>query len=69
MPKCGFDFGKRYGRIGIGYAQVHHLRPLSSVPAKGVKSKLSHLAIVCANCHVMIHHGGQCRPLKNLIAQ
>lgn len=69
VPKCGFDFGKRYGRIGIGYAQVHHLRPLSSVPAKGVKSKLSHLAIVCANCHVMIHHGGQCRPLKNLIAQ
>ena len=67
VPKCGFDFAKRYGRIGIGYVQVHHLRPLSSAPAKGMSKKPSDLAIVCANCHAMIHRGGECRKLKSLI--
>ena len=68
VPKCGFDFSKRYGTIGVGYAQVHHLRPLHLAPVRGTRKQLHDLAIVCANCHVMIHHGGQCRPLKNLIA-
>lgn len=67
VPGCQFDFGVRYGEIGMGYAQVHHLRPLGSVPHKGVRNKLADLAVVCANCHVMIHKGGECRPLKNLI--
>lgn len=67
VPRCGFDFEKRYGKVGAGYAQVHHLRLLSSVPKKGIRTKLSDLAIVCANCHAMIHKGGECRPLKDLI--
>jgi len=67
VPRCGFDFGTRYGEIGMGYAQVHHLRPLGSVSHKGVRNKLTDLAVVCANCHAMIHKGGECRPLKNLI--
>jgi len=67
VPRCGFDFEKRYGKLGAGYAQVHHLRLLSSVPKKGIRTKLSDLAIVCANCHAMIHKGGECRPLKDLI--
>ncbi len=69
VPRCGFDFGMRYGEIGMGYAQVHHLKPLSSVSHKGVRNKLADLVVVCANCHVMIHKGGECRPLKNLIPE
>src|SRR5207247_8165580 len=30
VPGCGFDFQEKYGSLGIGYAQVHHLRPLAS---------------------------------------
>lgn len=67
VPRCGFDFEKRYGINGLGYALVHHLRPLSSVSHKGMRTKQTDLAIVCANCHAMIHKGGECRPLKNLI--
>ena len=67
VPNCGFDFVERYGRLGTDYAQVHHLLPLSKSPKKGRKFKLTDLAIVCANCHAMIHRGGECRPLKNLI--
>jgi hypothetical protein len=67
VPKCKFDFMKRYGQLGAGYAQVHHKRPLAAAPKKGQRTKLKDLAVVCANCHAMIHKGGACRPLKALI--
>ena len=50
------------------YAQVHHLQPLSDRTMPG-KTSLDDLAVVCANCHVMIHRGGNCRALTNLIPQ
>lgn len=65
--RCGFDFEERYGEVGKEYAQVHHRLPLEHAPKEGRATKLSDLAVVCANCHAMIHHGGQCRPLENLI--
>jgi 5-methylcytosine-specific restriction enzyme A len=68
VENCGFDFKKRYGNLGEGYAQVHHLRPLSQSPTKGRDVSLDELAIVCANCHAMIHLGGECRPLTGLIS-
>ena len=67
VPKCEFDFAKRYGPLGKGYAQVHHLVPLHRAPKTGRKVTLKDLAIVCANCHAMIHAGGECRPLEGLI--
>jgi hypothetical protein len=65
---CGFDFEARYGKIGEGFAHVHHTRPLAEVPTDGVKISLKDLAVVCANCHAMIHAGGECRPLDGLIS-
>ncbi len=67
VPNCGFDFAKRYGALGEGYAQVHHLLPLSKSPKEGREITLKDLAVVCANCHVMIHLGGNSRPLAGLI--
>jgi hypothetical protein len=63
---CQFDFLEVYGEIGRDYAQVHHLKPLGeqTLPSQ---TKLSDLAVVCANCHVMIHIGGRCRPIANLL--
>jgi 5-methylcytosine-specific restriction protein A len=69
VPNCGFDFLERCGVIGEGYAQVHHLEPLSAAPPSGRISTLDQLAIVCANCHAMVHVGGQCRPLSGLISR
>jgi hypothetical protein len=68
VPGCGFDFEAVYGAIGAGYAQVHHLRPLGEAMTP-VKTTLGDLAVVCANCHAMIHLGGGCRPLADLIAE
>jgi len=67
VPYCGFDFGERYGAIGEDYAHVHHLEPLSDAPDTGRTVTLDQLAVVCANCHAMIHVGGQCRELDGLI--
>ena len=64
---CGFDFQRRYGVLGENYAHVHHKTPLRSAGRRGRRVTLSELAIVCANCHAMIHRGGACRPLRGLI--
>ncbi|MGY4318987.1 HNH endonuclease [Bradyrhizobium sp. JR3.5] len=64
---CGFDFFRRYGDIGRHYAHVHHREPLSKAPKSGKKFTLADLAIVCANCHAMVHVGGACRDLDTLI--
>jgi 5-methylcytosine-specific restriction enzyme A len=68
VPNCDFDFHEVYGRVGYKFAHVHHLKPLGdrTIPSKTL---LSDLVIVCANCHVMIHRGGNCRPLEGLISK
>ncbi len=69
LAKCrgaGLNFGERYGALGQGYAHVHHRVPLSKSP-EGRMVTLKDLAVVCANCHAMIHLGGQCRELENII--
>lgn len=67
VPTCAFDFEERYGSLGREYAHVHHLRPLAAADARR-RTTLNDLAIVCANCHAMIHRGGACRPLKEVSA-
>lgn len=51
---CDFDFEAVYGELGSGYAECHHLIPLAQLE-KVRKTKLADLAIVCANCHRMLH--------------
>lgn len=65
VPRCGFDFAERYGEVGKDFAHVHHLNQLAHTGK--VRTTLSDLAIVCANCHAMIHRGGENRPLDSLI--
>lgn len=67
VPNCGFDFLTRYGVLGNRYAQVHHKLPLSAAPKEGRRIRLNDLAVVCANCHAMIHRHGECRPIESLI--
>ena len=67
VPNCGFSFVDRYGEIGRGFAHVHHKTPLSKAPDKGRNVLLSELAVVCPNCHAMIHIGGECRSIETLI--
>lgn len=51
---CNFDFGKTYGVMGKGYIECHHLIPLANFQINK-ETKLDDLALLCSNCHRMIH--------------
>jgi len=51
---CDFDFNEKYGEHGRGFIEVHHLLPLHAL-SPGSRTRLQDLAILCANCHRMVH--------------
>jgi 5-methylcytosine-specific restriction protein A len=51
---CGIDFRETYGDRGMGFCEAHHTRPLSDEDRE-VQTKLEDLALLCSNCHRMIH--------------
>lgn len=51
---CGFDFAARYGERGDGFIECHHLKPVSTL-TDGHKTHLDDLAVLCANCHRIVH--------------
>lgn len=64
---CDFDFEAAYGELGAGYIEVHHLKPVSEIGQSG-KTKLSDLALLCANCHRMAHRKRKPLSLKQIRA-
>ncbi|MFE0024052.1 HNH endonuclease [Amycolatopsis sp. NPDC059021] len=50
---CGFDFEEVYGPRGRDYIECHHRTPLSE--SGPIVTDLSNLALLCSNCHRMIH--------------
>jgi 5-methylcytosine-specific restriction protein A len=50
---CGLDFSERYGALGEGFIECHHTLPLAVGAERHTKT--SDLALVCSNCHRMIH--------------
>jgi 5-methylcytosine-specific restriction protein A len=57
---CGFNFEKIYGDLGSNYIEAHHLTPLNQLPPdKPIHlSPKDDFAVLCANCHRMIHRSG-----------
>lgn len=51
---CGCDFEKKYGDVGKGLIEVHHTKPLHTLKPNE-KTKLHDLALLCANCHRVVH--------------
>ncbi len=56
---CGFDFSKQYGKLGEGYIEMHHKKPLiqygGQATSKFIQQAIKDLAPLCSNCHRMIH--------------
>ncbi len=50
---CDFDFSAFYGDRGDGFAECHHKIPLAE--SGSTKTRVQDLAVLCANCHRMIH--------------
>ncbi|UFJ41243.1 HNH endonuclease [Brevibacillus humidisoli] len=51
---CGFDFYRVYGEIGQDYIEGHHTIPISELK-DGDVTKVEDIALVCSNCHRMLH--------------
>ena len=53
---CSSDFVKTYGELGQGFIEAHHIKPVSILDGRE-KTKITDLALVCSNCHRMLHRG------------
>jgi hypothetical protein len=51
---CRLSFAKRYGQLGMGYIEAHHMVPISEY-SRVTRTKLEDIALVCSNCHRMLH--------------
>lgn len=52
---CGFDYFRVYGKLGLGYIQVHHIVPVSRMGPGYKVNPEKDMIPLCANCHQMIH--------------
>jgi predicted HNH restriction endonuclease len=52
---CGFSFLEKYGKLGEGFIEAHHLKPLNET--KETKTTRHDIVLVCSNCHRMLHKG------------
>lgn len=64
---CAFDFAVAYGSHGEGFIECHHTVPVSQL-TPGARTRLADLALVCANCHRMIHRRAPWLSLPELAA-
>jgi len=60
---CDFVFADVYGERGEDYIEVHHKRPVSSYDGAIQIDPREDMAVVCANCHRMIHRDAE-QPLS-----
>lgn len=51
---CGFDFVIYYGERGQGIIECHHTKPVCEY-GDGGRTTTDELALLCANCHRVIH--------------
>ena len=64
---CGMDFITIYGKRGEGFIEAHHTKPVATLCGTE-KTKISDLAMVCSNCHRMLHRGSVLLSISELRA-
>jgi hypothetical protein len=53
---CKLDFSAKYGPLGAGYIEAHHLTPAATTKGMIVRrDPKKDFAVLCSNCHRMIH--------------
>lgn len=62
---CGFSFFEFYGEHGRNFIEAHHKKPISKL-TPGSRTHINDIALVCANCHRMLHRGEHSLTLEEL---
>jgi 5-methylcytosine-specific restriction protein A len=53
---CKLNFVERYGEIGKGFIEAHHLVPISYLTQQRIQlDARKDFVVLCSNCHSMIH--------------
>jgi 5-methylcytosine-specific restriction protein A len=64
---CGLDFKKKYGELGKEFIEAHHLIPVSSLNiGYSLVNIETDFAVLCSNCHSMIHRLNDSSDLNKL---
>ena len=64
---CDFDFEAVYGELGEGFAECHHRLRLADLDGE-TPTRLEDLAIVCSNCHRILHRSRPMMKVEDLRA-
>jgi predicted RNA-binding protein with PUA-like domain len=51
---CDFSFYQKYGEIGEDFIEGHHITPVSEISGE-YQATIKDIALVCSNCHRMLH--------------
>lgn len=62
---CNFSFFETYGELGLGFIEAHHVVPISNLK-EDTPTKPEDLALVCSNCHRMLHRRRPWLSIKDL---
>jgi len=62
---CEFSFFENFGELGKGFIEAHHLDPLSNSEGERITTRKD-IALLCSNCHKMIHRGNPVFSLEEL---
>lgn len=62
---CNFDFVKKYGPIGEGFIEAHHMLPISEIDEHH-ETDINDIILLCSNCHRMIHRKRPWLSINNL---
>lgn len=62
---CQFSFSDKYGELGAGFIEAHHTIPVSQLKGER-RTNIKDMALVCSNCHRMLHSGNQLLSVSEL---
>ncbi len=62
---CFIDFKEVYGPLGEGFIEAHHTVPVATLRGN-IRTKLVDIALVCSNCHRMLHRGQSLPSIRQL---
>lgn len=67
---CGLEMERLYGKPGHDYIEAHHLTPVAELKGKVVRTDpKTDFAVLCPNCHRMIHRSGSLDDVAALRSQ
>jgi hypothetical protein len=62
---CDFSFFDKYGKIGVGFIEAHHIVPVSKLGGLK-KTSIADLSLVCSNCHRILHRSNPVLTISEL---